>query len=285
MQIEDSSFVNVWDNYIHNDRAGSGCCDTADGIFVHTSHDLQIQGNVIANNESNIELLGVNSVLVKGNYLRDPRGPFPRGQHVQTYSYGAVRSSNVTVESNWAYSTAASVQEDGINFGFTDGAFVQFNYVEGGRSPSGCGILVDASGNSIWIQGNSLRDIGQCGIGVSSGTNNVINNNRVYSVGEVAGGGNTAIYVWNQYPYPCGPTQVTNNVATLIRNGGIQSGYWNGGGCGGPTFEESEAAPYLNKWNDNAIAEFNNTGYPSSGAMTIPPIPYQNRVSSPWTTN
>jgi hypothetical protein len=48
---------------------------------------------------------------------------------------------------------------------------------------------------------------------------------------EIAEGGNTAIYTWNQYPAPCSGVEVTNNVATFLRADEEHSGFFNGGGC------------------------------------------------------
>jgi len=99
-----------------------------------------IQGNVVAFNESNIELQSAADVKVIGNYLLNPLGPFPRGQQVQSWN----NSRNITVEDNYTVATTdtskypfAADQEDAINLGFTDGITVRNNYVAGGDSPSG----------------------------------------------------------------------------------------------------------------------------------------------------
>ena len=55
-------------------------------------------------------------------------------------------------------------------------------------------------------------------------------NNKILNRTPVAGGGNTAIYVWKQYDGACGPTSLSGNVASQLKPDGSQSGYWNGGG-------------------------------------------------------
>jgi hypothetical protein len=109
---------------------------------------------------------------------------------------------------------------------------VQSNYIRGGRNHSGCGVVIDQAASDVQILSNTLLHTGQCGIGVGSGTNHVVDGNRIYNHGlDLPNAGNTALYVWNQYPGACGPVRITNNVAVLIRPNGQLSSYWNGGGC------------------------------------------------------
>src|SRR5690349_18863375 len=53
--ISGGSGITIADNYIHPEHTGSGCCDSGDGIYDSGTTDLQIQGNVVAYGESNIE--------------------------------------------------------------------------------------------------------------------------------------------------------------------------------------------------------------------------------------
>jgi hypothetical protein len=286
IQIDNSGFVNVWDNYIHTERRGNGTCspcDIGDGIHAFLSNDFHIQGNVFAYNETHIEVNGVRNALVKGNFFLNPLGPFPRGSHFQSWAYGTTRSADITVEDNYGLSSKdttkykfADGQTDAFNFGFTDRAIARRNYVTGGTWAAGCGIIADASANSIQMRNNDLVQPGGCALSVASGTNNVIDGNRAYQNGSISGAGNTSISVWKQYLHPCGPTTVTNNIATHIRSDGYQSGFWDGGGCGPVTLD-------ANMWNEAARAalEATNLAIPPP---SIPPIPYRTIVSSPWTT-
>jgi hypothetical protein len=199
-----------------------------------------IQGNTVAFNETNIELSSATKTTIIGNHLLNPLGPFPRGQQVQSWGNGR----DVTVEDNYMFSTTdtsqypfAADQEDAVNFGFTDGITVRNNYIVGGDSPSGCGLIADQAANNARFLNNVLVRTGQCGIGLASGTNLVVDGNKIFNNTAVpASGGNTALYVWSQYQQPCGPIQVTNNIAYGVKPSGSVSSYWNGGGCGNVTY-------------------------------------------------
>jgi hypothetical protein len=239
VKVQSSSTIKIVDNYIHSEHKPAGCCDTNDGVFASGTTGLLIQGNTVAFNETNIELNSAVKTTIIGNHLLNPLGPFPRGQQVQSWS----NSRDVTVEDNYMFSTTdtsqypfAADQEDAVNFGFTDGITVRNNYIVGGDSPSGCGLIADQAANNAKFLNNVLVRTGQCGIGLASGTNLVVDGNKIFNNTAVPGGGNTALYVWSQYQQPCGPIQVTNNVVYGVKPDGSVSSYWNGGGCGTVTY-------------------------------------------------
>jgi hypothetical protein len=275
--ISGSTGVKILDSYIHPEYQASSCCDTGDGVLVQSSSDITIQGNVIAYSESNIEAAGTTTIAVVGNFLLNPRGLFPRGQNFQAWS----SCKKITVEGNYALSSLDAKylypehQEDSINFGESDGIVAKNNYIRGGHSASGCGLIADAAADNAQFLGNTLVDTGQCGIGIADGLNGVVDGNRVLNRTPVAGAGNTGIYVWKQYSQPCGPTTVQNNVATEVRSDGTQSGYWNGGGCDPVTASN-------NTWDAAAQAALEpiDTKYPPP---PIPPKPFACAAASPYT--
>jgi hypothetical protein len=239
IKLQGSSGIKIVDNYIHSEHRPAGCCDTNDGVFASGTTGLLIQGNVIAFNESNIEVQSAADVRVIGNFLLNPLGPFPRGQQFQSWN----NSRNITVEDNYTLATTdtskypfAAGQEDAINFGFTDGITARNNYIVGGESPAGCGLIADQAANNAKFANNVLVRTGQCGIGLANGTNLDVDGNKIFNNTAVAGGGNTALYVWSQYSQPCGPIQVTNNIVYGVKLDGSLSSYWNGGGCGNVTY-------------------------------------------------
>lgn len=278
IEVSSSSQVTIADNYVHPEFTATGCCDTGDGVLLGSgATNVLVQGNVIAYAESNVEAPnGASSVHVIGNFLLNPRGPFPRGQQVQAWHV-----KDVWVENNYGLSSTASSwafpekQEDAFNFGFTSGTVVaRNNYITGGHSASGCGLIADEGANGCLFQDNALLDTGQCGIGIASGTSNVVDGNRVLNRTPVQGGGNTGIYVWSQYSDACGPTTVQNNVGSALKPDGTQSGYWNGGGCD-PVTESNDT------WDAPAQAALS----PPAQKMPPPPIPpqpYACRASSPF---
>jgi hypothetical protein len=280
IHVTDSTKVSITDDYVHPDDPITDCCDKADGVFVEgASSSVLIQGNVITYGESNVEILdGSSGVQVIGNFLLNPLGPYPRGQQVQAWHV-----SDVTVENNYGLSSTSSAyaypedQEDAFNFGYTSGTIVASgNYVMGGHSPSGCGLIADEAADGCQFLGNTLVDTGGCGIGVASGTNNVVAGNRVLNTTPVTGAGNTAIYVWSQYADACGPATVTNNVACQLKPDGTQSGYWNGGGCD-PVTETG------NVWDAAAQAALSPPAQKLPPPQ-VPPMPYACVIASPFTT-
>ncbi|HEY6463676.1 MAG TPA: right-handed parallel beta-helix repeat-containing protein [Polyangiaceae bacterium] len=229
-----SSDVTIADSWIHPEHPTSGCCDTGDGVFVSGADTVTLQGNVIAWGEANLEATSVTHLTVVGNFLLNPQNSGSRGQNVQVWG----SSSDVDVEGNYALSSTdpkwgmPEEQEDSINFGFTDGIVAKGNYVQGGHSPSGCGIIADEAANGVQFLSNVLVDNGQCGIGISDGTTQVIDSDQVIDSTPVDGGGNTGIYVWKQYAEPCGPVTISNSTSSALKpDMTTESGYWNGGGC------------------------------------------------------
>lgn len=239
IEVHGGDDVTIADSFIHPEHPASGCCDTGDGVYVNGTSNVLVQGNVIAYGEANIEMTKVTHVRVVGNHLVNPRNGQSRGQNFQVWA----GSSDVSVIGNYALSSFDAKykyppkQEDSINFGFTDGIIAKGNYVVGGQSPSGCGIIADEAANGAQFLDNVILDTGQCGISIASGTSAQVDGNRILNRNPVDGGGNTGLIVWKQYPDPCGPVVMTNNVSSEVKpDMTTESGYWNGGGCEPVTF-------------------------------------------------
>jgi len=282
--ISGGSTINVFDNYIHPEGKLSGCCDVTDGIFANGTSNLAIRGNVIAYGESNIEANNQTNLSVVGNFFLNPRGGAnSRGQNVQVWG----NSTTVLVQNNYTLAstdttkyTYAEVQEDSINFGSNiSGITAQGNYITGGHSSSGCGLIADTGALNEQFRGNMLLNTGQCGIGITDGTNVVVDSNKILNTTPVSGGGNTAIYVWkvNASDPPCGPTQISNNIASAIASNGTPNSFWNGGGCDPVTLTsntfDAAAQPALS---------------PASQKLPpplIPPQPQNCVIASPFSNN
>ncbi len=284
IEISSSSNIKLVDNYIHSERAGNGCnpCDMGDNIFAFASDTIVVQGNVITYGEANIEMLGVSNAEINGNYLLNPLGPYPRGTQIQFWSYNDTHSSNVRVENNYALASRDASyaypegQSDAFNFGGTDGIFVQSNYITGGQFPSGCGLIADGGANQAQFLNNVVYETGGCGIGIASGTNQVIDGNKIYNHGlNRTDVGNTAMYVWSQYPQACGPVTVKNNISVLIRPDTSFSSWWDGGGCGTTTMSN-------NTFDQAAINAVSPLATKMAPPASIPPVPYATKVVSPF---
>jgi hypothetical protein len=278
--VSGSNTIRIYDSFIHPQTRTKGYCDRNDGVLLENSSDVVIQGNVIAYGESNVEApQGVSKLTVVGNFLLNPRGPFPRGQNVQAWN---VR--NVLVRNNYTLSSRDTRrflypddQEDSINFGKGSNFVAQENYVTGGHSASGCGLIADDGANDVRLIDNRVVNSGGCGIGIASGATQIVKRNRVINRNPVKGAGNTAIYVWNQYKgVACGPVTVSDNVATEVRRDGTQSGFWNGGGC-------NPVKLGGNIWNKAAEKLLLPVGVKMPPPL-IPPQPRSCVIESPYST-
>jgi hypothetical protein len=278
IEIVNGDSIAIQDSYIHPEHPATSCCDTGDGVFANGTTNLTLAGNVIAFGEANIEVHAATHVKVVGNFLLNPQNGGSRGQNFQ--SWGNV--TDVTVQGNYALSSTdvqykyPEKQEDSINFGFTDQILATGNYVTGGHSASGCGIIADEAANSATFSNNVLVDTGQCGVSVSSGTNQVLDGNKILNSTPVAGGGNTGLVVWKQYSDPCGPVTVSNNISSELKPDlTTESGYWNGGGCDPTTLTNDT-------WDDAARQALTPVAQKLPPPL-IPPTPVACVPATPWT--
>ena len=286
--LNNGNTINIFDNYIHPEGTLAGCCDVTDGIFANGTENLTVQGNVIAYGEANVEAQNQTSLTIVGNFLLNPRNSGDRGQNIQVF-YG---SSTVLVENNYTVASPdttlykfAENQEDSINFGasatgnFTSGIIARNNYITGGHSASGCGLIADTGANSAQFLKNTLVDTGQCGIGIADGTNHVVDGNKILNSTPVGGGGNTAIYVWKvtSSDPACGPVQISNNIASAIAYNGSANSFWNGGGC--------EPVTMTNNTFDAAAQQALSPAAVKLPPPPIPPQPNTCAIASPFTNN
>jgi hypothetical protein len=231
LEVRNSRFILITDNYIHPEHPVARCCDTGDGLYALNSQQVRVAGNVIAYGETNVELHGVEGAEIVGNYMRNPLGPYPRGQQVQAY-FG---SRDVKIEGNYLEAVRGGGhvfperQEDAVNAGHSTNVAVTGNFITGGASPSGCGVIADEDAHQMSIVDNVLWSTGQCGIGVASGRDHQIVGNKIRNTFVAhPDAGNTAIYVWRQYEGDCGPVRVSGNTAFARKPTGEFSSFWKG---------------------------------------------------------
>lgn len=320
IEITGGSGDNIYDSYIHVEKRAAGCCDSHDGIFINYSSNDTVQGNVVAYGESNIQTLSSHNVAIVGNFLLNPLGPFPRGEQIQTG-----RGSDIRIINNFLLSTADQVlgpavgtantapipygqdntgnrPSDNLSIYATQNADVENNYITGGldaitpgsggaQDTSGCGLISDGSNtispNNTSFISNILVNTGGCAIGIATGTNQTVVDNKSISLNAIAGG-QTADYIWNQYTAACGPVLLNGNIASLIRPNAYASGYWNGGGCGSVTCDGRDKN--IDKCNNFDYGSRRNAYKLLTPIKTklppplIPPLPKDCVVNSPYST-
>jgi hypothetical protein len=285
IKISSSNGVYVYDNYIHPEALSPGCCDHEDGVFVQQTIDgpvgnITVQGNVIAYGETNIEMITVNTANVIGNFLLNPRGPYPRGAQFQC----GTNCTNITLTNNYTLDSTdttkylyAGGQYDAINFGAVDPFVVQGNYVTGGQTTSGCGLIADTGANNGQFLNNLILNSGQCGIGIASGSH-TLEGNKVYNSTPVVGGGNVGIYIGSPNN-ACGPVTVSNNISDEVESNGTHNGY-NAGTCAGVT-------PSITSTGNTFDAAADPLLTPTSSVFSTPMIPPEPKncvAISPYST-
>lgn len=182
-------------------------------------------------------------INVENITVKNVQGPKPRGQMVQFNKVNGTRNKvNYNVVENIL---GESTAEDAINMFKSNGTSlnpiqIKGNWIRGGGpSKSGGGILLgDGGGSNYLVQDNVLVNPGQYGIGVASGTNARILNNRIYSKQQDFT--NVGLYVWNQYDSECNNITVMGNEVNWTNKSGNLNGAWNGNNCG-----------EVNNWKDN----------------------------------
>jgi len=244
--------IRITNSFIHTERSGKGGMNSGLGVFVSGGpSDVLIQGNRMERCESHVYTTGgTSNVRVIGNYMLNPQGPFPRGQGAQfdTTTGGEISDNFVDVSPEKPTQGESDV-EDILNLYKSSNIKVLRNYLRGGDSPSGCGVLVgDDGGKAQTIEDNVIIRTSQCGIGVASGQDHVVNGNKVLDTSFTGGSGNTGIYVWNQYSPTCSNITVTNNVVRNKRPNGEHSPFWDGKNCGtismsGNVFDTGDGGP------------------------------------------
>ncbi len=273
----------ITDNYIHPEHPVTRCCDNGDGVYGRELEGLRVAGNVIAYGETNVEVQRAVNVEIVGNYMLNPLGPFPRGQQVQVYD----GCRQVRIEGNFMEAVNdpelrfGQRQEDAINVGQSSDVAVTGNFVFGGESASGCGIIADQRAHEMAILDNTLWQTGQCGIGIASGRNHRIVGNRIRnSFVPHPGAGNTAIYVWRQYAGECGPVRVSGNIAYAAKPTGEPSSFWKGGSqCDPVTLAQNVFGEAARQALSEDLLQSLRPAIPPQPQACVAPSPYSDRPS------
>lgn len=285
-----SSGINIYDSYIHVENLASSCGTSHDGIFItNTNGPVTIQGNVIAFNERNIQVWDASNVTAVGNFLLNPRGAAQcsnpdnlGGQQFQAWADTTTPNSNMTVSNNYALTSSGTQylypgnQSDAINFGVTNGIIAQNNWISGGNYQNACGLIADDMANSAQFINNVISNTFNCGIGIASGTNQMVSGNKVLLI-PPTGASTTGISANGGYsPVPCGPVSISNNIAYAIQSSGWIQSYYNNGYC-------TSVTQTNNTWDEAAY----NILYPITSTNPpplVPPQPHSCVVASPYST-
>ncbi len=202
--------------------------------------DVVVEGCRIENVVSGVYAVGGHGIRVLGNFMRNMKGPFPRGQAAQ---FDEVTGTNNAICYNYVINERGrSVPEDCINLYKSAGTaespvLVENNYLTGDpvagsqdKSPNGSGIMLgDEGGAHILCRKNTILSAAQMGIGVAGGHFIRVEDNFVFGLkSNVTSQG---MYVWNQSKQPCDHITLARNRVHWVNKEGEEFSFWNGGGA------------------------------------------------------
>jgi hypothetical protein len=210
---------------------------TGPAVALSDVQNAEVRDSYFERNASALYAHQSSGVQFKRNFVRNVKGPFPRGQMVQFDKVVGAGNSvlcNVVVNE-----PGLSAPEDAINMFRTNGTpespvQISFNkIIGGGPSESGGGILAgDYGGKHITISDNVLIDPGQYGIAIAGGEHITIIRNRVLAKRQSFN--NVGLYVWRVAPEggPCADHTVRDNEISYINGSGKWNPNWNARNCG-----------------------------------------------------
>jgi hypothetical protein len=204
-------------------------------IRIEHSHHVTITANDFKNVAEGIMVLDSTDVVITWNRYENITGPHER------------TGANVGNFTQWEASWGGEIYhnkgiggdtEDIVSLYRSGGSpaaplLVANNQFQGTNWSSGSGsgmMLGDAGGAYITVRDNILVSPGQVGIGVPGGSHIRILDNILYGARRSAS--NVGIYVWNQSGSPCSSIEVAGNRVLWTKADGVDSGGWDGGGCG-----------------------------------------------------
>ena len=199
-------------------------------IRLENCHNVTIKYNDFINVAEGVYAFNSTNIKILNNRYRNITGPSERtggntGNFVQFHD---VQGGKIDHNKGKGGDT-----EDVISLFQTSRVIVEDNHFEGTnwKSDSSSGIaLGDGGGSNNIARRNKLVNIGQVGIYIAGGTNNQILNNKIY--GGARSGSNVAIYVANYSGGSCSGHDVKGNRVYFRKSNGVESGYWEDGGCG-----------------------------------------------------
>lgn len=228
IQCQNVSIFNCW---IHN---SSDC-----GVQTYESQQVLVQGCRIESVSTGVEAIQSQQIQVVGNFCRNVRGPFPRGQMAQ---FNNVTGTGNIISGNYSINDhGKSHPEDSISIYESAGTadspiLIANNYLTGdptrgsaGKSKSGSGIqLGDTGGAYELCQGNVIISAGQEGLGVAGGNSITVQDNIIY--GQESKVSNVGLDVWNQSGQPSDGVSIIGNRVFWVDSTGEVNSWWDGGG-------------------------------------------------------
>lgn len=224
--------------HIHDLGSGAGRLNQRLGVFLEGGpSDATIEDSWFERVETGIYTVGgTQRITVRRSYFLNMLGPFPRGQCVQfdNTTVGLVEANRCEAVPADEGGAGPGGFEDNINFYNSRQITARGNWIKGGLSGSGCGILLqDANGTGNVAEDNTIIKTSQCGIGIAGGTHAIARRNKVLDPSYL---NRSAVYVWlNGGSTTCSGHTVSDNIVSSVGSDGVDRPFWNGGNCGAIT--------------------------------------------------
>jgi len=260
------------------------------GVTTYKVQQLLVQGCRLENVATGVYAIESQGIQVVGNFARNVRGPFPRGQMAQ---FDTVTGAGNAIRGNYVINDRGmSHPEDDISLFKSAGEpespiLIENNYLVGDptqgsmdKSENGSGIMLgDYGGAYLTCRRNVVISAGQVGIGVAGGHDIRVEDNLVY--GEKSNVSNNGLYAWNQSKEPCEHVSILRNRVSWVSKNGEEASWWLGSGVADLQQKENQFA--------DATLAGQLPAPPSKAPM--PPQPWADRrgdgavVRLPWKFN
>jgi len=152
------------------------------------------------------------------------------GNQLQAWADDATPNNNIVVVLNYANDDNGH-QSDAVSFGVTNGVVAIHNWINGGQYANACELIADCVANNVMFLGNTVTQTYNCGIGIASGTDQLVAYNRVLLTnGEPSAAGITINGTYA--PTACGPVNLfCINIAFAMNPNGWVQGYYDNRNC------------------------------------------------------
>lgn len=202
--VRDSENVSLRNGLVSRSVPGRAeWSDDEAGVRFLRSTNVELVDSVVAYADSLIRAEACEGVLIDGCFTYNPRGPFPRGQHFQTWEFEDRRTQDLTIRNHYSLTDFGAtgaigvMQEDAMSIGMADNVLIEnvLNEMRGAESGS-------SSGSGLMFEGrttarvNGFTSIGQAnaGFGVSGGS--VVSFDHVLSIVPQSSKANIAGFAW-----------------------------------------------------------------------------------------
>ncbi|MDA0351961.1 MAG: hypothetical protein O3A10_07110 [Chloroflexi bacterium] len=202
--VEDCENVSLRNGLVSRNVPGrDDWSDAEAGVRFLRSNNVELIGSVVAYADSLVRVEACEGVLLDGCFTYNPRGPFPRGQHFQTWEFKEKRSRDITIRNHYALTDFTATgpfaprQEDAISIGTADNVLIE-NVVTEMRgteqgSSTGSGLMFEG-GSTAHVTG--FTSIGQANVGFGVSSRSVVTVDHTLSVIPQSPVANVAGFAW-----------------------------------------------------------------------------------------